>query len=63
MTQQQPMFENADQFHLYTDADALCNGVLIDVSQTAGVTGTLNPFVLTLAAWKRRVIVPAGVLY
>jgi hypothetical protein len=55
------MFEEADLIHRYTRADALRDGVLIDVSTTAREAGFTYPVALTAAAWARCVAVPPGV--
>ena len=55
------MFENADLIHRYTRADAIRDGVLIDVSATAREAGFRWPVALTCAAWERCVAVPPGV--
>ena len=55
------MFEEADLIHSYTRADALRDGVLIDVSATAREAGIRWPVALTCAAWGRCVAVPPGV--
>jgi hypothetical protein len=55
------MFENADQIHRYTRADAVGDGVLIDVSAVAREAGIRYPVALTRAAWERCVAVPPGV--
>jgi hypothetical protein len=56
------MFENADLIHRYTRADAIRDGVLIDVSGTAREAGIRWPVALTAAAWGRCVTVPPGVV-
>ena len=56
------MFEEADLIYRYTRADALRDGVLIDVTATATEAGIRWPVALTGAAWERCVTVPAGVL-
>jgi hypothetical protein len=56
------MFENAELIHGYTRADALRDGVLIDVSAVAREAGFRYPVALTRAAWERCVAVPPGVL-
>jgi hypothetical protein len=56
------MFENTDLIHRYTRADALRDGVLIDVSATAREAGFKYPVALTAAAWAQCVAVPPGVL-
>jgi hypothetical protein len=55
------MFDHADIIHRYTRADALRDGVLIDVSQTAKEAGIRYPVALTRAVWERCVTVPPGV--
>jgi hypothetical protein len=56
-----PCFDNADLIHVYTRADALRDGVLLDVSTTAREAGIRWPVALTCAAWERCVTVPTGV--
>ncbi|HKI33603.1 MAG TPA: DUF6573 family protein [Gemmataceae bacterium] len=56
------MFESADLIHRYTRADALRDGVLIDVSATAKEAGFKYPVALTAAAWVKCVAVPSDVL-
>jgi hypothetical protein len=56
------MFDHADVVHRYTRADALRDGVLIDVSAVAREAGTRYPVALTRAVWQRCVAVPPGVL-
>jgi hypothetical protein len=55
------MFGNADLVHHYTRADAIRDGVLIDVSATAKESGFKFPVALTAAVWVKCVEVPAGV--
>ena len=55
------MFENADLIHRYTRADAIRDGVLIDVTATAREAGIRWPVALTCAAWERCVTVHPGV--
>ena len=55
------MFEKADLIHRHTRADALRDGVLIDVSATAREAGFKSPVALTAAAWAKCVAVPLGV--
>jgi hypothetical protein len=57
-----PMFESAELIHRYTRADALRDGVSIDVSATAREAGFKYPVALTAAAWAKCVAVPPGVL-
>jgi hypothetical protein len=61
-SQEHPLFENADLIHRYTPAEALRDGVLIDVSATAREAGLRWPVALTAAAWARCIAVPAGVV-
>jgi hypothetical protein len=56
------MFENADLIHRYTRAQAIAEGVLIDVSETAKEAGIRFPVALTRAVWERCVTVPPSVL-
>jgi hypothetical protein len=56
------MFDDEDLIHRYTRADALRDGVLVDVSQTAREAGFKFPVALTRAAWERCVAVPPGVV-
>src|SRR5262249_26194302 len=46
------MFENADLIHRYTRAEAIRDGVLIDVSAVARQAGIRYPVALTRAAWE-----------
>jgi hypothetical protein len=55
------MFEEADLIHRYSRADAIRDGVLIDVSETAREAGFKWPVALTAAVWARCVAVPPGV--
>jgi hypothetical protein len=55
------MFDEADLIHRYSRADALRDGVLIDVSATAREAGIRWPVALTRAVWERCVAVPPGV--
>jgi hypothetical protein len=55
------MFEEADLIHRYSRADALRDGVLIDVSATAREAGIRWPVALTATAWAKCVAVPPGV--
>ncbi len=57
------MFENADLIHRYTRADAIRDGVLIDVSATAQEVGFRYPVSLTAAVHAKCVTVPPGVLH
>ena len=45
------MFEDAEIIHTYTRAEAIEDGDLIDVSQTAREAGITVPLALTRAAW------------
>jgi hypothetical protein len=55
------MFSNDDLVHRYSRADAIRDGVLIDVSAAAREAGIRRPVALTRAAWERCVRVPPGV--
>ncbi len=56
------MFDHDDLIHAYTRAQAIADGVFIDVTQTAREAGFRYPVALTRAAWERCVTVPPGVL-
>src|SRR5262249_1653635 len=56
------MFDDAEVLHAYTRADAIRDGVLIDVSAAARDAGFTYPVALTAAAWSRCVEVPPGVV-
>jgi hypothetical protein len=47
---------------LLSRADAIADGVLIDVSENAKEAGFRYPVVLTRAVWERYVAVPPGVV-
>ena len=55
------MFENAEIVSRYTRAQAVEDGVLIDVSTVAKEAGIRFPVALTAAVWARCVAVPPGV--
>jgi hypothetical protein len=55
------MFENAVLIHRYSRADALRDGVLIDVSATAREAGFKYPVTLTAAVWAKCAAVAPGV--
>jgi hypothetical protein len=55
------MFDDADLVHRYSRADAIADGVLIDVSAVAREAGIRYPVALTRAVWERCVAVPPGV--
>jgi hypothetical protein len=55
------MFEEADLIHRYTRAQAIADGVLIDVSAAAKEAGFKYPVALTAAVWSQCVAVPPGV--
>src|SRR5437899_7017497 len=62
ITEEDPMFEESDLVHSYSRAQAIADGVLIDVSATAQEAGIRWPVALTRAVWERCVRVPPGVL-
>ena len=55
------MFANANLIHRYTRADAIRDGVLIDVTAAAREAGFRYPVALTTAAWAKCGAVPPGV--
>jgi hypothetical protein len=54
------MFDDAELIHSYSRADALRDGVLIDVTSTAAEAGFRWPVALTRAVWETCVRVPEG---
>ena len=60
-TEEHPMFENADLIHRYSRADAIRDGVLIDVSAVAREAGIRYPVAITASVWGKCVAVPPGV--
>ena len=56
------MFDEADLIHRYSRADALRDGGLVDVSETAREADIRYPVALTRAAWERCVAIPPGVV-
>src|SRR5262245_52980341 len=56
------MFEDADLIFAYSRADAIRDGVLIDVSAVAREAGIIFPVAMTRASWERCVAVPPGVV-
>jgi hypothetical protein len=56
------MCEDADLIHRYTRADAIRDGVPIDVSATAREAGFKYPVALTTAAWATCVTGPPGIV-
>ena len=55
------MFESSELIHAYSRADALRDGVLIDLSESAKEAGFCYPVAVTQAVWERCVAVPPGV--
>jgi hypothetical protein len=55
------VFDPKDLIHSYTRAQALADGVLVDVSTVAREAGIKYPTALTRAVWERYVKVPPGV--
>ncbi len=56
------MFEPNNSLHSYTRAQAIADGVLIDVSSMASEAGIRFPVALTRAVWERCVTIPPGVV-
>lgn len=46
------MFEASDVIHSYSRAEALADGYLVDVSETAREAGFVFPVAMTRAAWE-----------
>ncbi len=55
------MFTKGDIIHTYTRAEAIADGVLVDVSSAATEAGFKYPVALTRAVWSDYVEVPEGV--
>jgi hypothetical protein len=55
------MFDEKDLIHVYTRAQAIEDGVLVDVSETAWEARIKWPVALTRAVWCEYVKVPEGV--
>jgi hypothetical protein len=55
------MSEKADPIHCSTRAQAIADGVLVDVTATAKEAGIGYPVALTRTVWQRCVAVPPGV--
>jgi hypothetical protein len=55
------LFKPDDTVARYTRAQAIADGVLVDVSEAARQAGYHIPVALTLAAWNECVAVPEGV--
>ena len=55
------MFEDAELIHRYTRAQAIADGVLVDVTATANEAGITYPTAVTHAVFERHVRVPDGV--
>jgi hypothetical protein len=56
------MFGPKDLIHSYTRAQAIADGVLVDVSPAAREAGIKYPTALTRAVWEKCVKVPPGVV-
>jgi hypothetical protein len=56
------VFDESHLIHRYTRAEAIADGVLVDVSGVAREAGIKYPVALTRAVWERCVAVPPGVL-
>lgn len=55
------MFDESDLIHVYTRAQAIEDGVLVDVTETAKEAGIRYPVAVTQAVWAEYVAVPDGV--
>jgi hypothetical protein len=55
-----PRLEDAEVIHVYTRAQALADGVLVDVTDTAKEAGFRIPVALTAAVWSDCVAWPAN---
>jgi hypothetical protein len=55
------MFESSDLIHSYSRAQAIGDGTLVDVSETAKEVGITYPTALTRGVYERDVRVPEGI--
>lgn len=55
------MFDESDLIHVYTRSQAIEDGVLIDVTETAKEAGLRYPVAITQGVWADCVSVPDGV--
>lgn len=55
------MFTDCEVISSYSRADAIADGVLVDVTETAREAGIKYPTAITRAAWETVVAVPEGV--
>ena len=55
------MTRNSELIHSYTRAEALADGVLIDVTEAAKEAAFKIPVALTTTAWAKCVAVPPGI--
>jgi hypothetical protein len=56
------MFDPKDLIHSYSRAEAIADGVLVDVSGVAQEAGIKYPTAVTAAVWEQYVRVPPGVV-
>ena len=56
------LFDDAEIISVYTRAQALEDGVLVDVSKVAREAGITYPVAVTRSVWGQYVEVPAGVI-
>jgi hypothetical protein len=52
MTMRDPFWQDADLIHTYTRAQALADGVLVDISPLAQEAGFRYPVAVTAAVWR-----------
>ena len=56
MNDKNTLFENADVIYSYTRAQALADGVLVDVTETAKEAGITYPVAVTSGLWHKYVV-------
>ncbi len=56
MNDKETLFENADLVYSYTRAQAIADGVLIDVTKTAREAGILFPVAVTASLYHRYIV-------
>jgi hypothetical protein len=55
------VFDPKDLIHSYSRAEAIADGVLVDISSVAREAGIRYPIALTRTVWEQYVKVPSGV--
>jgi len=56
MNDKESLFENADVIYSYTRAQAIADGVLVDVTETAREAGITYPVAVTSGLWHKYIV-------